>query len=238
MKKLFIIGNWKSYKTAEETREWFEKFSIFNFQFSMNDQNHNIQKEVILCVPYTVLSLAKSLLDQYQLPIKLGAQNISPFDEGKYTGEVNGKQIKEFADYVIIGHSERRKYFGETEDVVGQKIARAISYELTPIVCVSEVSQMQSAKIKMQNDSAKCKNMIIAFEPLFAIGSGTPDSPENAERVAATIVQEVPNFPVIYGGSVTSQNVHSFTSMPAISGVLPGGASLDAAEFAAIITNA
>jgi triosephosphate isomerase len=223
MKKVFIIGNWKSYKNSAGTNEWFHE--INNYKLSITHE-----KEIILCVPFTVLSLAKSLIQEYNLPIKLGAQDISPFDEGKYTGEINGKQIKEFADYVIIGHSERRKYFSEDEAMVNRKIEEAISVELIPIVCVSEVSQMRNLPEQ--------KNMIIAYEPLFAIGSGQPDSPENAEKISAEIQGKMENIPIIYGGSVTSQNVHSFTSMPTISGVLPGGASLNAQEFAAIITNA
>lgn len=223
MKKLFIIGNWKSYKTSDETKEWFQE--IDNCKLTIDNE-----KEVILCVPFTLLPLAKSLIDQYNLPIKLGAQNISPFDEGKYTGEINGKQIAEFAQYVIIGHSERRQNFSENEEMIQKKLEQAAAYGLTPIVCVSEVSQVDSLVVN--------GSFIIAYEPLFAIGSGQADSPENAEKVSAEIQTKVENISIIYGGSVTSQNVHSFTSMPTISGVLPGGASLNAAEFAAIITNA
>lgn len=223
MKKLFIIGNWKSYKTSDETKEWFQE--IDNCKLTIDNE-----KEVILCVPFTLLPLAKSLIDQYNLSIKLGAQNISPFDEGKYTGEINGKQIAEFAQYVIIGHSERRQNFSENEEMIQKKLEQAAKYGLTPIVCVSEVSQVDSLSVN--------GSFIIAYEPLFAIGSGQADSPENAEKVSAEIQTKVENISIIYGGSVTSQNVHSFTSMPTISGVLPGGASLNAAEFAAIITNA
>src|SRR5690348_5911371 len=120
MKKLSIIGNWKSYKTVEEAQAWFEKIAAYKDKFS-----RLTDKEIILCVPYTLLALAKSLVEKYQLPIRIGAQDISPFDEGKYTGEVNGKQIQEFAAYVIIGHSERRKNFGDTEEIVDQKIQKA-----------------------------------------------------------------------------------------------------------------
>lgn len=225
MKKLFIIGNWKSYKTASEAREWFQKIKDEQLRGATVKN-----KEVILCVPFTVLALAKSLIQEYNLPITLGVQDISPFAEGKYTGEINGKQIKEFANYVIIGHSERRKYFSEDEAMIAQKIQQAVVAELTPIVCVSEILQVSSLP--------HIANMIIAYEPLFAIGSGIPDSPENAEKISAEIQEKMENIPIIYGGSVTSENVHSFTAMQTISGVLPGGASLVAQEFAAIITNA
>src|SRR5258708_6494582 len=105
MKKVFIIGNWKSYKTSLETTMWFQEIS--NLLAGRQVSNFE-NKEVVLCVPFTLLSLAKSLIEQYTLPITLGVQDISPFGEGKYTGEINGKQIAEFAKYVIIGHSERR----------------------------------------------------------------------------------------------------------------------------------
>ncbi|HSW87879.1 MAG TPA: triose-phosphate isomerase family protein, partial [Candidatus Saccharimonadales bacterium] len=119
------------------------------------------------------------------------------------------------------------------EAMINKKIEMALQYKLIPIICVSEVTQVDSF-----TSLSDGKQAIIAYEPLFAIGSGTPDSPENAEKTSAEIQEKVENESIIYGGSVTSQNVHSFTSMPTISGVLPGGASLDAGEFAAIITNA
>ncbi len=234
MKKVFIIGNWKSYKTSLETTMWFQEIS--NLLAGRQVSNFE-NKEVVLCVPFTLLSLAKSLIEQYTLPITLGVQDISPFGEGKYTGEINGKQIAEFAKYVIIGHSERRKYFDENEEIINQKIEQAVANKLTPIVCISELAQVDTLRV-MSPSAPGNDGIIIAYEPLFAIGSGTPDTPENADSVASDIAKKIENTPVIYGGSVTSQNAHSFTNMPSISGILPGGASLDAQEFAAIVTNA
>ncbi|HSW97842.1 MAG TPA: triose-phosphate isomerase, partial [Candidatus Saccharimonadales bacterium] len=154
MKKLFIIGNWKSYKSVSETQIWFE-------EFSKKLQDVNLEnKEAIICVPFTVLSLAKSLIEQYKLPLKLGTQDISPFDEGKYTGEVNGKQIAELAEYVIIGHSERRQYFAEDEGMINKKIEMALQYKLIPIICVSEVTQVDSF-----TSLSDGKQAIIAYEP-------------------------------------------------------------------------
>ncbi|QQG40856.1 MAG: triosephosphate isomerase [Candidatus Levyibacteriota bacterium] len=220
MKKILIVGNWKSNKTEIETNEWFQRFTIYDLRFT--------NKEIIICPPFTLLSNLKSSILNHKSFIKLGAQDISPFDEGAYTGEVNGKQIKEFADYVIIGHSERRRYFGESEDIIVKKIEMAQKYELTPIVCVSDIKQAENYTRY---------TLIIAYEPLFAIGSGNPDTPENANEMAKKI-KEIIDAPVIYGGSVTSQNVKSFTQMPSIDGVLPGKASLDANEFASIIEKA
>ncbi len=233
MKRLFIVANWKSNKTLQQTEAWFAEFSppAGGFQFS--------NKEVIICPPFTLLPNLKSYLLNHKSAVRLGAQDISPFDEGAYTGEVNGTQIKEFADYVIIGHSERRKHFGETNEVVENKIIQAIKNNLTPIICVSSLTQI--SKLKSQNYSSKLKNMgktmIIAYEPLFAIGSGKPDTPENANNMAKKI-KEIINVPVIYGGSVTDKNVLSFTSMPNIDGVLPGKASLDPQVFISLIVNA
>ena len=231
MKKTFIVGNWKSNKTLQQVETWLAEFSIFNFQFS--------NKEVIICPPFTLLSTLKSSIINHQSSIRLGAQDISPFEEGAYTGAVSGKQIKEFADYVLIGHSERRKHFGETEEIIVQKIEQALKHDVIPILCVSSLAQI--SKLKTQNYSSKLKNsgktMIIAYEPLFAIGSGNPDTPENVESVAKEI-KTILTVLVIYGGSVTAKNVKSFTQMPHINGVLVGKASLDPQEFLKIITNA
>lgn len=225
MKKLFIVGNWKSNKTLQQTEAWFAEFSppTGGLQF--------LNKEVIICPPFTVLASLKSSIINHKSPIKLGAQDISPFDEGAYTGEVNGKQIKEFADYVLIGHSERRKNFGETNEIIDQKIQQAVKFGLIPIICISDTNEVND-KWKMLN--GEC---IIAYEPLFAIGTGTPDTPENADKMAQKI-KEVCNVPVIYGGSVTDKNVSLFTNMSNIDGVLPGKASLDPHVFVSLIVNA
>ena len=125
---------------------------------------------------------------------------------------------------------------------MNQKIEQSLEYELTPILCVSKLEQVQSSKFKVQSYSSKLKSydnsMIVAYEPLFAIGSGVPDTPENADIMAQSIKKELGEIPVLYGGSVTSDNVKSFTSMPHIDGVLVGGASLDPLEFLKIIQNA
>lgn len=227
MKKRYIIGNWKSYKTTQEAKDWFDQIA------QRKDVLTDEEKEIVICVPYTLLELSKSLMQQYSLSMHLGSQNISQFDEGKYTGEVNGKQLQELVTHVIIGHSERRQNFGETNEIVAEKIQKAFAYNLTPIVCVSEIEQVHS--IPQVPDGRK---MIIAYEPLFAIGSGTPDTPENAEKVCSEIQNILPDTGVIYGGSVTGENVNSFTIMNSISGVLPGGASLDPSSFVQIIQNA
>lgn len=232
MKKIYIIANWKSNKTILQAGEWFQTLNNLlasrrSGQLTINKE----KKEVIVCPPFTLLPFVRNSIVKGQLPVVAGAQDISPFDEGAYTGEVSSRQTKEFADYVIIGHSERRKHFNETNELIEQKIAQAIQFNLIPIICISEISQIND-KWKMINGK-----FIIAYEPLFAIGSGNPDTPDNAENVAKKIKESI-NAPVLYGGSVASENVKNFTAMPNIDGVLVGGASLDVQEFYKIIQKA
>lgn len=223
MKKLFIIANWKSNKTESEAKNWLREFITSNPPAGGQISD----KEIIICPPFTLLSNLKSYIKENNLPIKLGAQDISPFEEGSFTGEINGKQIKEFADYVIIGHSERRKNLFENEDVLVKKVTMVNKYDLIPIFCV-------------QNDKTFIpENVdIIAYEPIFAIGTGNPDTPENAEVIAKKIKEKKDNSCVLYGGSVNSENINFFTKMPNINGVLVGKSSLIPGEFLNIINNA
>lgn len=220
MKKALVVANWKSNKTELEARNWLSAMS------SLKDQDLS-NKEIIVCPSFIHLSAMKTFIAEQKLPIKLGAQDISPFDEGSYTGEVNGKQIKEFAEFAIIGHSERRKNFFEKDEILFKKAELARQYGLIPIFC-------------MQNKTAKVpKNIeIVAYDPTFAIGTGNPDTPENADDVAAYFKANFQVSGVLYGGSVTAANVNSFTQKPNIDGILVGKASLDAQEFYKLIKNA
>jgi triosephosphate isomerase (TIM) len=221
MKKLFIVANWKSNKTILQTEDWFRTFNTS--QLTINKE----EKEVIICPPFTLLPKAKELIVNSQLLPVLGAQNISPFDEGAFTGEINGNQIGEFAEYVIIGHSERRKNFSETDEILSQKVQKATECNLTPIFCV------QGADTPIPEGVT-----LAAYEPIFAIGTGNPDTPENAEAVIKTIKEKNPSVKyVLYGGSVTPEDVSGFTQNPLIDGVLVGGASLLSDKFMQIIKN-
>ncbi len=215
MKKIFIVANWKSNKLSTDIDDFATRF-----------QEESISsKEVIICPPFTLLSALKVLVDEKKLQYKLGAQDISPYGAGAYTGEVNGKQIKEFADYVIIGHSERRTNFGESDDLLKKKVEQALANDLTPIYCVQDKNTFVPEGVS-----------IVAYEPVSAIGTGNPDTPENAEKVAQAKMSKNPNITVVlYGGSVTSENIASFVQLEHISGVLVGGASLDPDKFAALI---
>jgi triosephosphate isomerase len=208
MKPPLIVGNWKSNKTVVEAETWRGKFE-------------NVQKNVVLCVGYTLLGVMKGG------PYELGAQDVSPFGAGAYTGEVSAAQVKEFADWVIIGHSERRKYFGETDELLAKKVLMAKEAGLKIIYCVQDEKTIVPTGVD-----------VVAYEPVWAIGTGKSDTPENANSVITTIKAKSQVATVIYGGSVTPVNVASFTAQPAIDGVLPGGASLDPETFAALIANA
>lgn len=228
MKKLFIVANWKANKDSIQVNNWIEGFKNYDLGFK------NTNKEVIICPSFVHLSILKSYILNppageagHKSTIKLGAQNISSFDKGAYTGEVNGEQIKEFADYVIIGHSERRKYFNEDEETLKKKTEMAISANLLPIFCVENPKMFIPGDVK-----------IVAYEPVEAIGTGSPDTPENADAIAKIIKGKHGILYVLYGGSVTSGNVKSFTERQNIDGVLVGGASLDHAEFSKIIQQA
>lgn len=225
MKKILIVANWKSNKTELETKDWLSAI--------IDLKRENLEnKEIIVCPPFTFLPDMKAFIDEQSLPIKLGAQDISPFDEGAHTGEINGRQIKEFADFVIVGHSERRKNFLESEDLLNKKIDKAFKYGLAVIACASNLEQIKTFQRK-----EKCQ-LIVAYEPLFAIGTGLPDTPENADGMSLSIKDVLGNIPILYGGSVDSENISGFTKKPNIDGVLVGRASLNPKEFYAIIQNA
>lgn len=226
MKKTFIVANWKSNMTSLEANSWLKDFNIQDLEL--------IDKEIIICPPFTLLSDLKSYVIDHKLPVKIGAQDISPLDKGAYTGGINGQQLKEFAEFVIVGHSERRKNFSESEEIVNLKIDQAFKSGLVVIVCVSNLEQVKTLQEKAKGNS----QLVIAYEPLFAIGSGIADTPENADQMARNVKNILGEIPVLYGGSVTSNNVGNFTKMPNIDGALIGKASLDPSEFLQIIKNA
>jgi triosephosphate isomerase len=221
MSKSLIVANLKSYKNENEAKNWLEGFK------EITELNLNLaQKEIIICPSFTQLFSFFSFFSSNNIDVKLGAQNISPFDEGAYTGEVNAKQIKDFADYVLIGHSERRTNFNELDDILTKKVVMALKYGLNPIFFI----QNQDVVIP---DGAQ----VVAYEPVSAIGTGNPDTPENADAVAA-VIKSKNNVKALYGGSITSENVKSFTAKTNLDGVIVGGESLDAEEFIKIIQNA
>lgn len=219
MKAPLIIGNWKSHKSVSEVKKWFAELASV-----IGSPNH---AEVVLCPSYQLLSLCEQEVSRHQLHWKLGAQNVSPFPEGKHTGEVNATQLKDFVQYVLIGHSERRNEFHETAEMLFEKVKRVQEAGLTPIFFVQGEDTPLPPSIG-----------IVAYEPVFAIGTGNPDTPEDAEKVAHYFktVKKVPK--VLYGGSVDEKNVNLFMSCSSIDGIVPGTASLDPVGFAHLVQNA
>ncbi len=217
MKKLSLFANWKSNKTKTEAEEWLNEF---NFQGSENI-------ETIILPPFTLLDIVSEFIKKNNLDIQIGAQDISPFGMGAYTGEVNGDQIKEFGKYVLIGHSERRSNFSETKELIDLKIQEAIKNNLIPVVCISDISELPTIN---------SPELIVAYEPLAAIGTNTPEDPS----LVSSVVNEIKSklvCKVIYGGSVNSQNIKNYTNLD-IDGVLVGGESLKASSFLDLINNA
>ncbi len=219
MKQFFIVANWKSNKVSLEAKEWLSHMTNINPG----------EQTVIICPTFTLLPGLHSLIKQHNFPFSLGAQNISSFPEGPHTGEVSGEQIKEFAEYVLIGHSERRAV-GETEEMLSAKVEQAIAARLTPIFFMQDENQQIPDGVT-----------IVVYEPPSAISTvsgGVGIKPEDVEKVAAFLKKTYSIKYVLYGGSVSPENIVAYKHLPSIDGVVPGKASLDAQQFGQIITHA
>lgn len=223
MKKLLIVANWKSNKTVGEAEEWMNEIS--NFQLPIpNDL------EVVLCAPFTLLPLlATKLQSNKALKLKLGAQDVSPFPDGAYTGEISARMLKDLGvEYVMIGHSERRKYLKEDEQTLANKVKEALDAGLTPIYCVQGKTTPVPERVK-----------VILYEPQGAIGTGQAGSPQEADQVAKALRQILrEEVMILYGGSVSPENVSLFCQQENLNGVGIGGASLDAEKFLRLISYA
>ncbi len=246
MRKKVIAGNWKMNKLPNETISFFEELAPLV---------KNTKNEVIICAPYTDLFYA--ILSVQNTNIKIGAQNMHWEENGAYTGEISPQMIKSIGvEYVIIGHSERRQYFAETDETVNKKVKAAHNVGLKPIVCVGEtLSQRESGKAKEivtnqiksgLKDLTKNEIMstIVAYEPIWAIGTGKTATKEDANETIKWIREELENIYgkenadkviIQYGGSVKSENAKELFEMSDIDGGLVGGASLKPDEFAKIV---
>ena len=246
MKRKVIAGNWKMNMLPDEAIRFIDELTPLV---------KDTENEVILCVPYT--DLFYSLLATQNTNIKIGAQNMHWEESGAYTGEVSGQMLKAIGvEYVIIGHSERRQYFAETDETVNKKLKAAFNVGLKPIVCVGEtLEQREEGKAKeivtSQIEKAleglteeQASNTIIAYEPIWAIGTGKTATSEDANEMTKTIREKISNIYgqniangviIQYGGSVKSSNAKELFSMSDIDGGLVGGASLKSDEFAKIV---
>jgi len=202
-------------------------------------------REVVLCVPYTTLgALSKNL---HGSRVKLGAQNIHWEDEGAYTGEISGNMLEEIGvRYVIVGHSERRQYFGETDETVNLRLIAAQRHGLIPILCVGETKEQRDAgetesiiSKQLEKDLVNVdqNNLVVAYEPIWAIGTGDTCESAEANRVIGAIRKQLTNkdVPLQYGGSVKPGNIDEIMAQSEIDGALVGGASLKPDSFSRIV---
>ncbi len=246
MRKPIIAGNWKMHKTASEAVDFINQFKGLM---------GNTDVEVALCVPFTQLWAVKEALKGSS--IKIGAQNMHYEDKGPFTGEISAAMLKEIGiDYCIIGHSERRQYFGETDETINKKLHSAFKNDIVPILCVGEsleeregskteevVRRQVNADLKGL-DAEQVSQLIIAYEPIWAIGTGKTATPEQANETIALIreiIKEMFNdeisekIRIQYGGSVKPENASDIMNQEDIDGALVGGASLKPKDFIEIV---
>ncbi len=246
-----VAGNWKMYKTIAEARQ------LVPDLVAGLDPIAGVEKAI--CPPFTALLPVKALLEGSS--IHLGAQNMHWEDSGAYTGEISPRMVAELCTYVIIGHSERRAYFGETDETVNKKVKSAYTAGLIPILCVGETLQENEAgktgevverqikkgllDVRLTPEKDGSIPLVIAYEPVWAIGTGRAASGEDANTVVSKYIRPslaqlfglavAQSVRVLYGGSVKASNASEFFNQPEIDGALVGGASLKADEFIAIV---
>jgi triosephosphate isomerase len=246
----FIAGNWKMNMDHQQAIALVQKLA-----WTLSDANHDYSKtEVAVFPPFTDLRTIQTLIDAEKFEIKLGAQDLSQFDSGAYTGEISGAFLRKLdVKYVIIGHSERRNYHLESDDLIHDKVSAAFRHDLIPIICVGETQEELETRGPSAVPVEQLKNslsgqkeigeFVVAYEPVWAIGTGQVATPEQAAEVAIALrntIAEVLNpeiadkTRILYGGSVKANNVAGFLKHPQVDGVLVGGASLVVEEFSGI----
>jgi len=238
VRKIIIAGNWKMHKTQAESQEFLQVFKPL-----LHDTDES--REVVLCIPFTALGTMSKILHGSQ--IQLGAQNIHWEEKGAYTGEIAGDMLTEMGiSYVVVGHSERRQYFGETDETANLRVIAAQRHRLTPILCVGETKSQRDAgetetviinQVKRGLVDVDQTNIVIAYEPIWAIGTGDTCAATEANRVIGVIRSQLsnPEMSILYGGSVNPKNIDEIMAQPEIDGALVGGASLDPTGFARIV---
>lgn len=246
-RKPMVAANWKMNKTAFEAREL--------TQALLPELKKIEAVDIVLCPPFTNLSLACEQIAETDL--KLGAQNMHWQEKGAFTGEISASMLADFCDYVILGHSERRQMFGETNETVNKKAHTALAHDLKPIICVGESLEQNQAGETAQVVETQCReslqaitpeqaqNIVIAYEPVWAIGTGLAATPEGANEVHRDVIRPVlrdlfgaeiaEGMRILYGGSVNAENASELFAMSDIDGGLIGGASLKADAFVAVV---
>jgi triosephosphate isomerase (TIM) len=247
-----MAGNWKSNKNHQEAVVLVQKLA-----WTLADKKHDYGRaEVVVVPPFTDLRSVQTLVDGDQLLVKYGAQDVSAHDGGAYTGEISAAMLAKLGcSYVVVGHSERREYHAESDEIVNAKARRALAADLTPIVCVGEGLDVRQAGEQVSYTLAQVdgsldgfsakeiEGLVIAYEPVWAIGTGEVATPDDAQEVCAAIrerIREVhgdaaaDGVRVLYGGSVKAANVAGIMDKNDVDGCLVGGASLDPDEFGGI----
>ncbi|AFZ50639.1 triose-phosphate isomerase [Dactylococcopsis salina] len=238
MRRVVIAGNWKMHKTQAESLEFLQSFLPLL-------ENTAEDREVILCAPFTDLSVMSKNL--HGTRVRLGSQNVHWEESGAFTGEIAPSMLTEVGvTYAVVGHSERRQYFGETDETVNFRARAAQKAGLKPILCVGESKQQRDAgeteavitqQLKADLVGIDLSGLVIAYEPIWAIGTGDTCDSKEANRVIGLIRSQLSSadVPIQYGGSVKTANIDEIMAQPEIDGALVGGASLDAEGFARIV---
>lgn len=248
-----MAGNWKMNLNHVDAVGVVQKLA-----WTLQDRHYDPERcEAVIIPPFTGIRSVQTLIDGDKLPLKHGAQDLSPHDDGAYTGDVSADMLVKLAcSYVVVGHSERREYHGETDEIVNAKAVKALSKGLVPIICVGEGLEVRKAGQHVAHTVAQVKGalagipaadaarVVIAYEPIWAIGTGEVATPEDAQEVCGAIraaiaeLYDEPTAEVVriqYGGSVKAANASAIMAKPDIDGCLVGGASLKPEEFAAIV---
>jgi triosephosphate isomerase len=239
-----IAANWKMNKTVAEAAEFVD---------ALLPRIAATQNDVVICAPFTALTAVVER--RYGTAVKVAAQNMHEEESGAFTGEVSAPMLVELdVEAVVLGHSERRQYFNETDEALARKVPAALAADLEPILCVGEseeardageteaVLERQLQAVLTALEAGQIENVVIAYEPIWAIGTGRTATPEQAQEACAYIRDvlrmrgaAVDNVRVLYGGSVKPDNAAELLALPDVDGALVGGASLDANDFAAIV---
>lgn len=223
--KRYVIANWKSYKRFEDAKKWLDEFArIYNAVDGL---------QVIIAPTFLSLEKLAEYIRKLDLrSVSLAAQDVSPFPKGSYTGAIAADLLKEMAEYVIVGHSERKRYFHETNLDIGNKVLETVDAGLVPIVCIDKPYAM--SQLTALND-IDTDDVILAYGPADALTSRIPESPEKVREAVEFISQVHPKWSIVYGGALLPENAAAYANIPGVSGLFSGSASLEATTFAAII---
>ena len=250
-RKPFMAGNWKMNLNHLEAIAHVQAIA-----FSLSDDDYEAV-EVGVMVPFTDIRSVQTLIDADKLRIVYGSQDVSAHDSGAYTGEVSGAMLAKLGcTYAVVGHSERRSYHAETDEVVNSKVAAAYRHSLTPILCIGEEKEIREAGTHVEHTlsqlvggladipAEQAESIVIAYEPVWAIGTGLTATPEDAQEMCSAIREKLGELystdlaagvRIQYGGSVKGSNAASIMAQPDVDGALIGGASLDPEDFVRIV---